>query len=213
MYCWWRKAIKLDTCKNWGYKIHTHSLWQHKTDKHKLPIRHPLLFILLHFCYRRFLSLVGSEKEKTRNCPTPFYTVYVKIISKLVHELHRRHQICMWPPEIIVLIWYVIIQCFFCVCFLPPQVSFCFRKGRHQLHHPLRSTSASVRTGQTESPRRKSSSLSRCEGEIHVCWFHLECEDASHLFMKEGVQGRAVLPNWVLSISNDVRHRFVYNIA
>lgn len=64
------------------------------------------------------------------------------------------------------------------VLFFSSQVSFCIRKERRPLHLPLRSTSASVRTGQTGSPRRKSSSLSRFGDEICVNWFTLQCKDS-----------------------------------
>lgn len=105
-------------------------------------------------------------------------------------------------PKLHVTTWDLCVDlCEFILLFFPPQISFCIRKGRRPLHHPLRSTSASVRTGQIESPRRKSSSLSRYEDEIH---------DTSHLFTQEGVQGHAILLSCV--VNNEIRH-CIDNIA
>ncbi len=135
---------------------------------HRPPIKPPLLFVAL--ILQSFRSFLGSEKEKIRNCPThPFYCVDYKKhfrthMQGFSQETLNVHMIG-WK-HFVDLLFKKIQSNKMAVLFISSQVSFCIRKERRPLHLPLRSTSASGRTGQTGSPRRKSSSLSRFGDEI-----------------------------------------------
>lgn len=169
-------AIKLDKCN-----IHIHSLWQHVIDK--ICQFNTLCASFCCICATEASCLWGSEKEKT--LPNSIlFRIYIKRFQTRIHVLHTRHQKCIWPP----LCWFMVDSVKWKLfLFFPPQISFCIKKGRRPLHHPLRSTSASVRTGQIESPRRKSLSLSRYEDEIH---------DASFIYA-----GRCTRPCYIAKVS------------